>query len=425
MTFPCHWRFTLTWFFPFCLALLVGGCTRPPGAQTELLYSTWGSVEQQKVEKAIAAEFERSNPDIRIRLLPIGQRYSEKIQAMMVGKVAPDLMMVDITQYDEWASRGTLKDVTDIVGKLTEEDEFLPVPRRCFERNGRFYAVPVNVHGFAMYCNLGALREVGIPVPTGGWTWDQLLPSLARLTKKTNPRSPTDYAMLMPPIDALLAAFESHLLDNPENPTRVTADQPETIAAFDFYKSLYKSGYVVPADVASDQGTFQLFRDGRVAFFFSGRWSTPELAGKTKFAWDVLPFPAGPAGSVTMHGGTGLAISGRTRHPREAERFLEFYASPQGAALAMQGFRSVPVYKALSQSEEFLNLTPPASLTRFTDTMKSGASRIQLYAPGYAELNQLSMRCLHRIVYRDVPVTRSVQVLQQDLERWLQKRSAK
>lgn len=412
----------LVWLFPAVLCL-AAGCTRPPGGKTELLYSFWGSVEQQKVEREIVAAFEKENPDIRVQLLPIGQRYPEKIQAMMVGKIAPDVMMVDMTSYDEWAARGVLKDVTGLVGKLEKEDELMPLPARCFKRDGHYYAIPTSAHGFIAYCNLDALRAAGIPFSPGGWTWDEMLAMSPKLTRATNPQSLTEYAMLMPPIDALFACFGVRLLDDLRHPTRVTADRPETVAAFSFYRKLYTSDFVVPHDVASDQGTYQLFRDGRVAFFFSGRWSTPEFAGKTSFAWDVAPFPAGPAGAVTMHGGSGLAISSETRHSREAERFLEFCAGPKGAAISMRGKRTVPVYRNLSHSAEFLTLTPPASLERFRDTMEDGGALIQFYGPGYGDLYRLSIRCLHRIVFRNDPVENSVKILQKDLERWLERRN--
>ena len=42
----------------------------------------------------------------------------------------------------------------------------------------------------------------------------------------------------------------------------------------------------------------QLFAQGKIAMFVSGRWSVPAFRQKLTFKWDIRPFPKGPAGSI-------------------------------------------------------------------------------------------------------------------------------
>ena len=263
--------------------MMATGCLRPPGEKKELLFSFWGSLEQQKADRTIIEEFERENPGIRVKMLPIGQRYVEKVQAMLLGSVAPDIMMVDISYYDRWMERGVLMDITDSVAELSREDELMYLPRRTFERNGRFHAAPLNVHGLVMCVNREALKAAGLPFSPGGWTWEQvreMAPALSR--RHGNPQAITDYALLMPSAEVLFAAYGAKLFDNPDRPTRAMVDSPEARSAFTFYRDLFLSGHAVPPDVKDDQGTYQLFRDGRIAFFFCGRRSPASTIGRRR-----------------------------------------------------------------------------------------------------------------------------------------------
>ncbi|XHR30449.1 MAG: ABC transporter substrate-binding protein [Chthoniobacteraceae bacterium] len=394
---------------------LVAGCTRRD--EGAILFSFWGSAEQQKVEKKIVAEFEKENPDVKVSILPIGQRYSTKIQSMIVGDIAPDVLMVDMQHYDEWASRGVFLDITDAVNELGSAD-FMPVAVKAYRRDGRYFAAPVNAHGLVLYCNLDALKAAGIPFSPRGWTWDQILEMAPGLTGRGKAGG-ADYCVLLPRADLMMASFGARLFDDPARPTRAVVESEEARAALRIYKTLKDKGWGVAPDVADEQGMYQLFRDGRVAFYFSGRWFTPELAGKTKFAWDVAPVPSGPAGSVTFHGGTGIGVWSKTRHRAEALRFLKFYAGRKGADIAMRGGRNVPVYRTMAYGPAFLGLRPPASMITFSKTMEEGASTLPIYAPGYAEVVGIVRRHMDGLTYGDASPEEVLAGLQKDVDRWL------
>ena len=417
----------IRFLFPAAALLLAaasGGCTRPDDGVTHLQFSIWGSVEQEKVEREVVAAFEAAHPAIRIDLLAIGSQYPAKIQAMMVGDAAPDVVMVGIDQYYEWASRGVLLDLTDDLAAVTRGEAMFPIPRDAFAWKGRCYALPVNCHGMEMYVNRDAFRAAGLPFPGEGLTWeklDALAPKLSR--RHGDPRAPTDYAYELPNPMILFWAFGAHLFDDPVHPTRVTVRSSEAREALDFMRRALASGYVVPSDVQGDQGDYQLFRDGKVALYFNGRWSTPNFEGKTAFDWDVAPIPAGPAGRTTYHGGTALAVWKGSPHAEAAREFVRFYASPEGERIAMRGKRNVPVFRALASSPEFLALTPPASLACFVRTMEEGGSAYPLYAPGSAEVAQIfGGRMEQALSQPGIPADRILAGLEADLNRWLEAR---
>jgi multiple sugar transport system substrate-binding protein len=157
------------------LLLAVGCVVREEESVVKLRITLWGSTAQQKLEESIVREFEKLNPQIKVELLVIGfNRYEEKLNSMMVGGIAPDLMLVNLSQYDNWASRGALADVTPVMEEISRDLTLLPGPEAAFRREGRFYGLPVNAHGFVTFVNLDAFAAAGIEVPETGFTWEEV-----------------------------------------------------------------------------------------------------------------------------------------------------------------------------------------------------------------------------------------------------------
>src|SRR5258708_28333581 len=183
-----NWR-----FIPLIAAVvLLGGCLKPRGNVTWLRFSIWGSIDQQKAEREIVRRFEAEHPDIKVEILSLGTRYAEKIQAMMVGDIAPDLILVNVTNYYDWARRGLLMDVTSEVAAIEKESPMMPLPRQAFRIDGHFYGMPVSCHGYVAYFNLDSFKKAGGYIPPGGLTWESLhkvVPNLSRAL--ANPNCPT------------------------------------------------------------------------------------------------------------------------------------------------------------------------------------------------------------------------------------------
>lgn len=412
-------------FAAVAAVLLSAGCTRPPEEDSNRIrFSIWGSVQQQKAEEEIIRAFREENPDVQVDLTVMGGRYPDKIQSMMVGNVAPDVIMVEMSLYDEWASRGVLVDLSEEFHQLHEESTFMPVPMQAFSREDGIFALPINCHGLVTFCNLDALEEAGVEIPDEGLTWDFIEEIAPRFSRRAgDPDAPTDYALMMPVALPLLWQNGVSLFDDLTNPGKVTVNQPGAVEVIRLMRRLQASGLAVPPEVAADEGTYQLFRDGRVTFFFSGRWMTPEFAGRTRFDWDVVPFPGNGTSNITFHGGTALAVWNGSHRQEAARRFVNFYTSRRGAEIAMKFQRTVPVYRDAAYGEEFLSLRPPESMHHFSGTMEAGASLTTLYAPGSQEVTRLlNGRIEQALSEPDIPADEIVAGIEEDLTRWLERR---
>jgi ABC-type glycerol-3-phosphate transport system substrate-binding protein len=219
------WRGARIGFHLVLLGLLCGCVPRDESGRTLLTFSVWGSVRQTAVDEEIVAAFEATHPDVRVKLIAISKGYQEKIQAMMVGATAPDVLMLDNMVYGDWAERGALLEITDLIESMHAQDPFMPVALNTFDLRGSYYAMPVNCGTMVMFCNLDALAEVEVALPDRPLTWrefEALGPVLAR--SAGNPDAPTDYLWVAPPATALILAFGVDVFDDPHNPKEVTLE---------------------------------------------------------------------------------------------------------------------------------------------------------------------------------------------------------
>lgn len=355
-------------------------------------------------------------------MLPIGARYTDKLQAMFVGKVAPDVMMIGLESYTEWLNKGLLEPLDDVLPP-DRRAQMMPVVKRIFEQEGRFYAIPIHAGGHVMFVNLDALEKAGLTRDDLS-SWEGILKIAPRLSSRHgDAEALTDYATMAPIPLTLIWSFGGKLFDDLLNPQRVTVNTPKTRAGLGFLRALSRSSYIVPMEMAGEQGGYTLFRDGKVALYCNGRWVTPELKGATRFRWDVIPFPKGSVDSVTRLYASGMGVWSGSRKKEAAKRFVRFYTSKRGIDILLSGGRYTPVYRDWAFSADFLKLRPPESMQVFSETMEEGKAEVPLNAPGSLEVDTLVRGRIEQLVSRpDLPVETVLSGMEGDLDHWLKRR---
>jgi len=404
-------------------ALMLSGCVpEQKGGQTTILYAFWGSVEQVRIEREVIKAFEKANPDIRVNMLPIGSRYSDKIQAMFVGNVAPDVMMLGMPHYWDWSEKGLLENVDDLLPPERARD-LMPAARRGFDKEGHFYAMPVHVGAHVMFLNLKALREAGVD-PDSLTSWDAVLAAAPRLSKRGDGSGTvTDFAFMIPQALSIIWSFGGKLFDDYYHPKAVTIESPETLEALKFLRKLRANPYAVPFEMLGDQGGYTLFRDGRIAIYFNGRWITPEFAGIKSFDWDVRPIPAVGKGAISHLFGGALGIWSGSKHKEAARRFVKFYTLGKGMDILMRGGRYTPVFRQAAYGKDFLSLRPPESIKAFSESMEDGRGDYPLFASSSLKVGEIVKGRIEQLYSQpSLPEEAILRGLREDLEHWLSRR---
>ncbi|MFN3682317.1 MAG: extracellular solute-binding protein [Fimbriimonadaceae bacterium] len=343
-----------------------------------LRFTVWDGDESLRVIKRILAQFERENPDIRVKLEPITDyvSYHQKMITMYAAGVAPDVCMMDMPNFQALAKRGALVPLNDLMAKTPGFDikEYYEPIVRAHSYQGKLYVLPRDIAPMGLvYYNKRLFDEAGIPYPDGTWTWDfQPRPELRekcftwvmqQLTKvdKNGKKIQWGFAPGWPELFAttLTYSYGGRYTDNPEAPTKVLINEPKTVRAYQFAADcMNKYGWIPNQNdlLGQLQSTTQmLFVNQKIAMFQNGIWEVPNMRKYLKpgekgfFEWDITLFPAYKDGRrAAPTGGSGYAIFTSTKHLDEAWRLTRYMSGPVAMTYMAQAGIAQPAIRKLA-----------------------------------------------------------------------------
>lgn len=291
-------RLLLLVFIP----ILLCSCTKDD--REEITFSSWGSVTEVGVLKEIISEFEYENPDLRINFMHIPQNYFQKIHLLFASSQAPDVIFINNLNLPLYASK--LEDLTQIANK----NAYYPESIEALSYEGRLLAIPRDVSTLVFYRNKDLIKTTPANL-------DEFLDSISRSH---------EYGV----------SFERDAYFMFPYSLTMGEDVFEPKKSLDFYKSLEGTYAPTPAQTGSLTQA-QMFIDGKIGLYLSGRWLYKKISDSANFDWDVILFP----GIVPLDA-SGWAISKDTKHKESAEKFVRFLASKESSEYFMNTGLVVP-----------------------------------------------------------------------------------
>jgi multiple sugar transport system substrate-binding protein len=352
--------------------------TRP----VQIRHCFFGSYEEWQLWQLMAREFERTNPDVRVKLeyWP-GNQYEDKLKLSMAGGVAPDLMAVQDEPFPAYCARGQFEDLTPYVeaqAAAFAPGRFFKTALETFRYQGRAYALPWNGGEVMIYYNRKLFREAGLPPPAPDWTWDQFLAAAQRLTRDRDGDGRLDqFGFELPGVPIALGWMNllpwiwgagGDLLDPAM--TRCTLAEPAAIRGMQFIHDLRFRHHVAPATTEfSGTGGGVLFMTGRLGMMADGVWRLTFMR-QTDLDWDVARMPRGPAGRFSRGTWDGLAIYRGSRHKPEAWRFMQYVLGERGQYHVASSGRALPPRRSQAYAEGFLRRDTPQHEELFIEGME-------------------------------------------------------
>lgn len=320
---------------------LLAACKGPSAEKLSL--ATWGSAEEVSVLREVLAGF--GEP---VELVHAPAHYAQKLHLLAAAKQTPDVCFVSNLDLPKFARAGVFAPLKNRLS-AGEASAFYPAALTALKDGGRLYALPRDVSNLVVYYNADAFAEAGLPRPRAGWTVSEFAAAARALSRPGAPAA-RRYGLGFEarPLFWLpwVWSFGGEVLDAGG---RVRLDEPAAIAGISAYAQLVADGAAPPAAWRAGAPMMQRFVEGKVAMVVSGRWSVPALRQGARFAWDVAPFPAGPAGSIVDADASGWAISARAQDPERAWRLVRYLAGPEAArAFAASGL-IVPARRAVAE----------------------------------------------------------------------------
>ena len=275
-------------FLILCLLpILLCACTK--NKQEEITFSSWGSVTEVGILNEIIKEYEKENPKVKINFIHIPQNYFQKIHLLFASNQAPDVIFINNLYLPLYYSK--LEPLNDIVNI----QDFNSKSIEAMSIDGTLYAAPRDISTLVFYRNKNLVK-------TKPQNLDELIPAIKDV-KPYGVSFEKDIYFMLPYV---LTMKEDFL--NPQK-------------SAEFYKSL-EGKYAPTASQVGSLTLAQMFLQGKIGLYLSGRWMYPKIKDSADFDWDVTPF----CGIVPLDA-SGWAIYKDSKHKEQAEKFLQFLSS--------------------------------------------------------------------------------------------------
>lgn len=397
-------RSSIRWIAIVAILITLGG----PGfvemaagqEPSTLRFSFWGDPAEFAAYQAVVDGFEAANPGYEVEIdYTAGQGdYYRKIATDFAAGDPPDVFLTNYRNFGQYAAAGALEPIEPFLNDSTlfAMDDFYQEPMDAFRyRGGPVMCMPQNISSLVVYYNVDMFRANGVPLPEDGWSWDTFLAAAESLTQDTDGDGVTDqFGVVVEPSMYRMVSFiwgaGGDIVDDPDNPTRLTIDSPQAKAGIAAFLGLGVMGAnVVPpaAEVAAEEDIDRFMRGG-AAMFLQSRRPVPTLREIEGFQWDVAPLPVIDQPSTVLHS-DAFCMSAGANEAGPAWQFVEFAAGEEGQRILATTGRTVPSMISVATSDAFLlGIDPLADDTMAGDAPQPPANS-QVYLDNVTVMHRL------------------------------------
>ncbi|MCE6075832.1 ABC transporter substrate-binding protein [Agrobacterium vitis] len=277
----------------------------------------------------LVKQFNALNNGIKIeyRLLQFDDVVTEAMRAYSTGQ-APDIIAVDNPEHALFASRGAFLDLTDMIAKsdVIKPQNYFPGPLASVTWKGHYYGVPKATNTIALYYNRDMFKAKGLDPLKPPQTWDELLAA----ARKLNDPAKNVYGLAFSAKASEEGTFQFLPWAQMGGGGYDHINAPGAVKALETWKTIMTEKLASPDTLTRGQwDSTGTFNSGNAAMAISGPWELDRMLKEAKFDWGValLPVPSPGAERSSGMGDFNWAIFSSTKHPAEAFKALEFFAS--------------------------------------------------------------------------------------------------
>lgn len=319
-------------------------------------------------------EFNEQNNGIQIeyRQIQFDDVVSEAMRAFSTGK-APDIIAIDNPNHAMFASRDAFLDLTDMIEKssVIKPENYFPGPLKSATWDEKYYGVPKATNTIALYYNKDLFKAAGLDPTKPPQTWDELVET----ARKLNDPSKNVYGITFSAKANEEGTFQFLPWAQMGGAGYKTINGEGAVRALTIWKQLFDEKLTSPDTLTRSQwDATATFNAGNAAMAISGPWEIDRMLTDAMFEWGtaLLPVPQEGAQRSSAMGDYNWAIFSSTKHPEEAFKALEFFASKD--ATMYKDFGQLPARADLPVPPTG-NAVKDAALATFLEQMKYAQPR--------------------------------------------------
>jgi multiple sugar transport system substrate-binding protein len=299
----------------------------------------------------VVEKFNQEYPEITVTLVPM-----DNVNLDQLDVTKPDCLiasMFELGSQSVVAEKFISLDGFIEQDQVFDKEDFYPGPLALVSWEGQTWAIPAGVNLVVMYFNKDLFDRAGASYPKPGWTWDDFLQAAIAIR---NPEGNIwGFVPLIDVVDPLMFIFQhgGNIVDDIQNPTRTTFNDPLTVEAMEWYVNLFQGYKVAPTrrDVGSGGAIYRLVFGGNVGMWSGsfdmrgGEWTENDF--DLPFQLGMAPLPsntiAATYGEVEVY-----AIASQSQYPDACWRWISFVSGQTNEA-----YRMVPARRSVVESKEY------------------------------------------------------------------------
>lgn len=381
------------------VAVMLAACSTQDDTVRTLTFQVQGEPEEIAIYRGLVAAYEEEFPDRSVSIVEVSEEEDAlaKLSTSFAAGDPPDLFLINFRDYSQFASRGAIEPVGPLLsGAGIDVEDYFEPPVEAFTYDGELQCLPQNVSSLVVYYNTELFRRAGIGRPPSDWTWSRFREIALELT--------TDdvKGLGLEPRIIRLAPFiwsnGGELVDDPDEPTRFTLDDPATAEAVRFVVDLVRRDGVVPTEEeVAGEDVETRFTTGKVAMFLGSRRDTPKFREVLGLPWDVAPLPQAKMPAGILHS-DAYCIARGAADLDAVMSFVSFALGPEGQALTALSGRTVPSLTAVANSRAFLDDGQPP---RHAGVFLAGIPHLRRtpVIPTWPQIEDLANEIVTRLFY--------------------------
>lgn len=295
--------------------------------------------------------------------------FDQQLQSRASTKDLPDVMINDTALMGSYQSQGLLKpiDTDSIAGsdRITDKTWSSTVGI-----DGRHYGIPYSRQAQTLMIRKDWLKKLGLKAPT---TWQEMLTvAQAFATEDPDGDGKADTYGIVAPGSAqngyaawwgasFLWQGGAKIIEKDGDGYRPTMDSAAAVNTVTWMKNnLFcgKKNVLQPGAITAVTSTATNFQDGNAGMYLTGPYNITTFdATPGKPTYEVVPAPAGPAGSDVLADGENIYFGAKTGKAKQEQALAAFLVSAEGQKIAMtsvdghQPVVRIPVNSTLDAAE--------------------------------------------------------------------------
>jgi len=327
----------------------------------------------------MAAQFNKENPDIRVRPVYAGSYQDSVAKALtaLKGGTPPQLAVLLSTDMFTLIDEDAIVPIDSLAGSAEDRqwlDGFYDAFMQNSRTGGHVWGVPFQRSTIVMYYNKDLFKEAGLDPERAPADWTELVDYARKLTKKDAAGNVVQWGLEIPSggafaywlFQALTTPNDAILMNEAGN--EVYLDKPGVVEAAEFWHDLaYRHG-VMPKGTIDWGTTPKDFLEKKAAIVWTTTGNLTNIRSNAGFPFGVAMMPKSKRGGSPTGGGNFYVFKkGSPAQQQAALKFAKWATAPERAADWSIATGYVAVTPAAWQTErmkQYAQEVPAAAVAR-------------------------------------------------------------